>query len=80
MTKLGRVLEQVPGTMFYTLREQGSTTSASNKGTVIYPPFKKANEELSGKVILNFSIEMIFSHNVINIYLILLLTWLEVTA
>jgi len=43
MTKLGFRLEQVLATMFYTLCQWGSTTSASNKGTVIYPPFKKAN-------------------------------------
>lgn len=38
------------------------------------------SEELSGKVILNFCPEMIFSHYVINIYLIPLLALLDLTV
>lgn len=40
----------------------------------------KDSEELSGKVILNFCPEMIFSHYAINIYLIPLLALLDLTV
>lgn len=40
----------------------------------------KDGEELSGKVILNFCPEMIFSHYAINIYLIPLLALLDLTV
>lgn len=75
-------------------RQQGSI-SRETKGTRWFIQQKEAeggggwggwggvrhgSEELSGKVILNFCPEMIFSHYVINIYLIPLLALLDLTV
>lgn len=65
-------------------RQQGSI-SRETKGTQWFIQRREegggeGSEELSGKVILNFCPEMIFSHYVINIYLIPLLALLDLTV
>ena len=74
--------------------QYGSSTSGLNKESLIYPVLERkrgrerererekriVGQELSGKVILHFCTEMIFSCNAIIIYLTPLLALLKLTA
>ncbi len=56
------------------MKQKGPSDLPSRRGA------GEGSEELSEKVILNFCPEMIFSHYVINIYLIPLLALLDLTV